>query len=138
MGGLATYDIYAQYQELVGRMFGSFIEFKFHQQSHKLTILQRPRNSDEEVMLRTSNYRPEIGILQDVYAGQWIKDYALATAKFMLGQAREYFSTIVGPGGATSLNGSALKAEATAEMERLETELMQQVTGGHGYYFIIG
>ena len=28
MGGLATYNMFAGYQELVGRMFGSFIEFK--------------------------------------------------------------------------------------------------------------
>ena len=27
IGGLATYDMFSQYQELVGRMFGSFIEF---------------------------------------------------------------------------------------------------------------
>ena len=27
MGGLATYDMFSQYQELVGRMFGGFIEF---------------------------------------------------------------------------------------------------------------
>jgi hypothetical protein len=103
-----------------------------------LTILQRPRNSDEELLLLTYNYRPEIGILQDIYAAQWIKDYTLATAKYMLGQAREKFSTIAGPQGGTQLNGGALKSEATAEMEKLETELMQQVTGGHGYTFVIG
>ena len=43
MGGLATYDMFSQYQERVGRMFGSFIEFKWNSQSKKLTILQRPR-----------------------------------------------------------------------------------------------
>ena len=30
LGGLATYNAFAQYQELVGRMFGSFIEFKWN------------------------------------------------------------------------------------------------------------
>lgn len=138
MGGIATYDIYAQYQELLGRMFGSFIEFKWHQQSHKLTLLQRPRNSDEEVLMFTYNYRPEIGILQDMYAGQWIKDYTLATAKIMIGQAREKFATIAGPQAGTQLNGSQLKTEGAAEIEKLEKELTEQVTGGKGYYFIIG
>ena len=28
MGGVATYNMFSQFQELVGRMFGSFIEFK--------------------------------------------------------------------------------------------------------------
>ena len=138
MGGIATYDIYAQYQEMLGRMFGSFIEFKWHQQSHKLTLLQRPRNSDEEILLFTYNYRPEIGILQDVYAGQWIKDYTLSTAKIMIGQAREKFSSIAGPQSGTQLNGAALKTEANEEIKQLEKELTEQVTGGKGYHFIIG
>ena len=38
MGGLATYDMFSQYQELVGRMFGSFIEFNWNRSSKKLTI----------------------------------------------------------------------------------------------------
>lgn len=138
MGGIATYDIFAQYQEMIGRMFGSFIEFKWHQQSHKLTLLQRPRNSDEEILMFTYNYRPEIGILQDIYAAQWIKDYTLATAKMMIGQAREKFATIAGPQSGTQLNGTALKSEAAGEIEKLEKELMEQVTGGKGYNFIIG
>jgi hypothetical protein len=138
MGGLATYELFAQYQEMVGRMFGSFIEFKWHSQTHKLTLLQRPRNSDEELMLYTYNYRPDIGILNDYQAQQWIKDYTLANCKIMIAQAREKFAQIAGPQGGTSLNGSALKAEATAEIERLETELATQVAGGRGYTFIIG
>jgi GTPase involved in cell partitioning and DNA repair len=56
----------------------------------------------------------------------------------MIAQAREKFAQIAGPQGGTSLNGSALKAEATAEIERLETELATQVAGGRGYTFIIG
>lgn len=138
MGGLLTYELFAQYQELVGRMFGSFIEFKWHQQTRKLTILQRPRNSNEELMLYTYNYRPDIGILNDMYAGQWVKDYALANCKIMLGNAREKFASIAGPQGGTQLNGAALKAEGTAEIEKLENDLMQQVAGGRGYTFIIG
>ena len=76
--------------------------------------------------------------MNDMYAGQWIKDYTLATAKYILGQAREKFSSIAGPQGGTSLNGSALKSEATAEIEKLDEELSKQVTGGVGYGFIIG
>jgi hypothetical protein len=49
MGGLATYDMFSQYQELVGRMFGSFIEFKWNTTTKKLTLLQRPR-ADETLL----------------------------------------------------------------------------------------
>jgi hypothetical protein len=138
MGGIATYDFFAQYQEMIGRMFGSFIEFKWHAQSHKLTMLQRPRNSDEELMLYVYNYRPDLGVLNDYQAQVWIKDYTLAVAKLMIAQAREKFASIAGPQGGTALNGSALKAEAQGEIEKLEAELAQQVAGGKGYTFIIG
>ena len=138
MGGILTYELFAQYQEMIGRMFGSFIEFKWHAQSHKLTVLQRPRTDDEELMLYCYNYRPDIGILNDVYAAQWVKDYTLANCKIMLGNAREKFAQIAGPQGGTSLNGTAIKSEGTAEIEKLETDLMQQVAGGRGYTFIIG
>lgn len=136
MGGLLTYELFAQYQELVGRMFGAFIEFKWHAQSHKLTLLQRPRNSDEELMLYCYNYRPDLAILNDLYASQWIKDYTLANCKMMLGQARSKFANIAGPTGGSSLGD--LKTEATAEMEKLEKDLELQVTGGRGFTFIIG
>jgi len=138
MGGLATYELFAGYQERVGRMFGSFIQFTWHPQSRKLTIHQRPR-AQEEVMLWVYNTRPDVAILTDTYAGQWIKDYSLANCKMMLGQAREKFASIAGPQGGTALNGASLKSEAQAELERLTMELTTQVAGGHGgYSFIIG
>ena len=56
----------------------------------------------------------------------------------MMGEAREKFSQIAGPQGGGSLNGTAIKGEAKADIERLETELATQVTGGQGYTFIIG
>ena len=80
MGGLLTYELFAQYQELVGKMFGSFINFTWHPQSHKLIIHQRPRG-EESVMLQVYNSRPDFVIIDDVYSGQWIKDYT-ATLRF--------------------------------------------------------
>lgn len=137
MGGLATYDIFAQYQEMVGRMFGSFINYNYNQSTRRLTILQRPR-ANEQVLLWTYNYRPDFVILEDIYAKQWIRDYTLANCKMMLGEAREKFAQIAGPQGGSSLNGTAMKNEAQQAMKDLEAELMQQVTGGQGYTFIIG
>ena len=138
MGGLATYDMFSQYQELVGRMFGSFIEFKWNTTSKKLTILQRPRADEEEVMLFCYNYRPDSELMSDYLTVQWIKDYTLAGCKYMLGEARSKFATIAGPQGGSTLNGDTLKAEAQAEIEKLETEVIQQVAGGVGYGFTIG
>lgn len=136
-GGLATYDMFSQYQELVGRMFGSFIEFNWNTTTKKLTLLQRPR-TEEELLLYAYNYRPDSQLLEDYLAIQWIKDYTLASCKFMLGEARSKFATIAGPQGGSALNGDALKAEAQAEMEKLEAEVSTSVPGGVGYGFTIG
>ena len=136
MGGLLTYELFAQYQELVGKMFGAFINFTWNPQSRKLVIQQRPRG-EEQVMLHVYNKKPDFNLINDVYSGQWIKDYALANCKLMLGQAREKFAQIAGPQGGTSLNGAALKTEAQAELEKL-TDDLTKLPGGAGYAWIIG
>lgn len=137
MGGLATYDFFSQHQEMVGRMFGSFIDFKWNSVSKKLTILQRPR-AEEGVMVWVYNHRPDFQLYEDFQAKQWLRDYTLASCKLMLGEAREKFQSIPGPQGGSSLNGTQLKAEATAAMEALDKELELSVAGGGGLTFIIG
>ena len=137
LGGLATYDMFSQHQELVGRMFGSFIEFKWNTTSKKLTLLQRPA-ANESLLLYAYNYRPDTELLADYLASQWLKDFTLASCKYMLGEARSKFATIAGPGGGSTLNGDALKAEAQSEMEKLENEVQMAVAGGVGYGFTIG
>ena len=137
MGGVATYNMFSQFQELVGRMFGSFIEFKWNTTTKKLTILQRPRQG-EEVLMYVYMYRPDSELFKDYLAKKWIKDYTLAKCKYMLGEARSKFNTIAGPQGGTSLNGDALKQEAIAEMERLDAEVKTQTAGRQGYSFLIG
>ncbi len=138
MGGLATYELFAGYQKLVGRMFGSFVEYNWRQSNHTLTILQRPFANGEQILLRTYNYRPDFVLLSDIYAKQWLYDYSLATAKMMLGEARSKFSNIAGPQTGIQLNGTALKSEAQAEFDKLEKELDNLIPGGIPYTFVIG
>jgi hypothetical protein len=137
LGGLATFDFHAQYKELAGRMFGSNIEFVWNRSKREITILQRPRNQ-EQLMLKCWNYRPTWDLLDDYLATEWLKDYSIATAKMMIGQARSKFASIAGPQGGGTLNGDALKAEAQAELEKLDQELMTAMSGGTGYGFTIG
>lgn len=138
MGGLATYFCFASYQELLGKMFGFFIEFQWIHQSRILRLLQRPFSDGEVIMLRTQNFRPDFNLISDIYAGQWIKDYTLATVKTIIGQARSKFSQIAGPSGGSSLNGAALLQEGIAELEKLDKELETLIPGGTGYTFVIG
>lgn len=138
LGGLATYELFAQYQEMVGRFFGSYIEFQWIQHSHTLRILQRPFTEGESIMLRAYNYKPDYILINDLYAGQWIKDYALAVCKGILGEARSKFATIAGPQGGSQLNGADLKTASKEEIEKLEKEIETQISGGVGYTFVIG
>ena len=137
MGGLGTYFAFASYQNLVGKMFGSFINFDFNPTTKKLRISQRPR-TEESILVWMYNYRPDFNLFQDNYAGLWIKDYALANAKVMLGEAREKFSQIAGPQGGTSLNGATLKAEGAAMIEKLDLELTNNYDNQKPMTFVIG
>jgi hypothetical protein len=137
MGGLATYYAFASYQKQVGKMFGSEINFTFNATTKLLTIMQRPRN-EEELLVWMYNHRPDFNLLQDPYAGQWLKDYSLATCKLMLGEAREKFASIASPQGSTQLNGAALKGEGKAEIEVLEQDLINYKTGDTPLTFVIG
>jgi hypothetical protein len=137
MGGLATYFAFASYQKLVGKMFGSEINYIFNKTTKLLTIDQRPRGP-EEVLIWIDNHRPDFNLLSDTFAGQWLRDYSLATCKIMLGEAREKFGTIASPQGGTTLNGTALKSEGKAEIDSLELDLINYKDGGTPLTWVIG
>ena len=137
-GGIVTWDFFSQYQETIGRVFGATLDFTWNTVSKTLKIHRKP-NAAEEVAIHVYNARPEIALLTDVYTKPWIRDYALAKCKMMVGEARQKFpSGFAGPGGNVSLNGSDLKQEAAAEFERLEQEILNLHTGSVGMPFIIG
>ena len=98
MYGLATYNMFASYQELVGRMFGSFIEFKWNTTTKKLTVLQRIR-AEEDLLLMCYNYRPDSELLKDYLAKQWIQRLYTPQSVSTIGEARSKFATIAGPQG---------------------------------------
>jgi hypothetical protein len=135
--GLLNYELYADRRELLARMFGAYCTFTWNPTDHKLFIHRKFR-ADDEVYLWTYVERSDEDLLNDVYGSPWIKDYALAQAKFILGEARSKFSTIAGPQGGTSLNGDNLKSEAQAELEKLEQDLNLYIDGSDPMGFIIG
>lgn len=136
-GMLATYDFATQYQELVGRMFGRDMLFTWDTATKKLT-LHRRIIGNEQVALHAYNTRPEDILFSDPYARPWLRDYAVAQCKMIMGEARSKFGSIAGPQGGITMNGDALKSEASAELERLETELQTFTDGSEGMPFIIG
>jgi len=54
---------------------------------------------------------------------QWIRRFALALTKEMLGQVRSKFGTIPIPGESVNLNGDALISQGKEEQDKLREEL---------------
>lgn len=136
-GGLAVYDALAQHHELLGRMFGAEYLFTWNRTKHTLLLHRRPK-SQNTVYLHTFSYREDDDLFADYTVMPWIKDYALAMSKLMLGEARGKFATIAGPQGGTTLNGDQLKAEAQQELLQLEEDLKMYRDGSVGLGIIIG
>ena len=126
-GGMATYDFYAGYVELAARMFGGYVTYTFNPVSKILRIVRDPKGSGERVLIWADVQKTEEILLQDPGSGVWIGDFILAQLKIMIGEAREKFGTIAGPGGGTTLNGTAMKAEGKAAMELLIEDLKKYV-----------
>ena len=137
-GGLATYDFYAGYIELAARMFGGYVIYTFNPVTKQLKIVRDPKGSGEQILIWADIQRPEAELLLDPGSGVWIGDYTLATCKMIIGEAREKFASIAGPGGGTSLNGAALKSEAKAMQDQLIDELKRYVDHSQPLTWIIG
>ncbi len=136
-GILATYDIAMQYQMLVGRMFGMFVNYTYNSANHML-LLHRKIAATETFMLHIYNTRPENELLADPYARPMIRNYTLAHSKIILGEARSAFSTIAGPQGGFSMNGDTLKQEGQALIEKIDKELMDYLDQHIGAALVIG
>lgn len=135
--GLASFELYMGQRELLGRMFGANVTFTWSQTSKQIN-LHRNIKGEESVLLHTYNYRPDEALLADTSSGPWIRDYATAQAKMMLGQARSKFAQLAGPQGGVTLNGNDLISQAQAELEKLEEDLKTFADGGTPLGFIFG
>jgi hypothetical protein len=137
-GGLSTFDFYSQYVKLAGRMFGAYMNFTWNQVTKKLQLIRDPKGTGEEVLLWTYNLKPEVNLLSDFQIRQWIRNYMYANCKVIIGEAREKFASITGPTGGTSLNGTAMKAEGLALMEKGIEDLKNYVDGSAPLTWVIG
>jgi hypothetical protein len=126
-GGMATYDFYAGYVELAARMFGGYVTYTFNPVTKVLRVVRDFKGTGERILIWADVQRPEVELLQDPGAGVWIGDFILAQLKMIIGEAREKYGTIAGPGGGTTLNGAAMKAEAKEAQEKLLEQLKAYV-----------
>lgn len=140
VGGLASYELFVDYQKLAMRMFGGHMNFTFNPATKKLTIIRKmPAGfGTEPILLWVYNYKPDIVLFNDHMIFPWLQEYAYSFAKRIVGEAREKFASISGPQGGTALNGAALKGEAQAELEMLEQQLKDYVDGSMPLTWVTG
>ncbi len=124
--------------ELAARMFGGYINYTWNPVTKKLQLIRDPRGSGETVLLWTYNLKPEITLLADMQISQWFRDCMVGASKIIIGEAREKFQTIAGPQGGSTLNGSAMKAEGQAAIDKCIEDLRQYVDGSQPLTFVIG
>lgn len=138
VGGLASYEMFVSYQKLTMMMFGGYIDFNWNPATRKLTLMRHIPFEGETVMLQVYNYKPDHVLLDDHRIYAWVQEYAYNKAKYTLGEAREQFATIIGPQGGSSLNGTALKAEAKTAMDELMNQLKNFVDGSRPLAWVVG
>lgn len=134
-GRMAIFELYMGHRELLATMFGAYVTYNFSNTTKRL-LLHRRFKAEEQVIIQTYNFRPDEDLLADTSSGPWIKDYALAQAKMMLGQARSKFASLAGPQGGVQLNGTDLMTQAQTEIEKLEEDLKTYAEGGTPLSFI--
>ena len=138
VGGLSTYYMYSSFLKEAAKLFGGYLNYNFNTTTKELTIMRRPRAASETILLWTENYRPDILLLQDIYAVAWIREYTLARCMMMLGEARSKFATLPGPQGGSSLNGTDLLTRGQALIDKLELEITNYMTGETPMWWIQG
>ena len=137
VGGISTYELFSQYRETLNRVAATDIQFIWNPTTHKLKLLRKMR-ADEIVLLHVYLERSEDQLLTDPYLKSWMRDYSTAFCKKMIGEARSKFATLPGAQGGVSLNGDALKADAMADIDKLETELKLYIDGSAPLGVMIG
>ncbi len=136
-GGLLTYDLYHQFDETVGRMFGREIMFLWNSVTKKLT-LERDIRGEEEVLLHVYHNKPEPILFKTQSTYPWLRDWALSEAMMILGRYRSKFATLPGPQGSFSMDGADLLQNAIRMQQELRDRLRKYEDGSTPLGFIIG
>lgn len=114
------------------RIFAGNLTFLWDEPSRELFITRRI-STDEKIIIEATCEKTEQEIMVDRWSKQFIQNWALAEAKYMLGMVRTRFSSgTPGANGSITQNGDLLISEANQEMLELkEACLSNYEFGGH-------
>jgi len=122
--GLLSYELTLQMLENINFYTASDTQFIYKKRNNTLRLLDVPKKDDVWILecyadLSDDEYR-------DVF---WIREWARAECKGILGRALRKFSSLSTPTGETSLDGEAMVAEAQEEKAALLEDIANYVDG---------
>ena len=121
---LATWDMVAQYQKTLGRLFAREINFYYRNETNELVLHQTP-NVNEHVLLELSVLKSISELMDDHWAYDWLQKYTFFASMEILGRKLGLFAIMPGPQGGSTTRAESMISEAQAGMEKLEDELME-------------
>lgn len=123
-GAWINYELALSYVELIKRMTASGFQYEFNERTQKLTLRPDPKANGVRgyVCIGCNVIRPD----DQQYGESWIKRYALACAKIIVGRIREKYSGTQLLGGG-SIN-SDIKQEGIEEKQQLLEEIRETYT----------
>lgn len=131
-GGWVNYELALQYMDLVKRMMGGGYQFDFNVRTKVMKLWPDPKKEGDVgwIVVGVYRIRPETYL----YGEDWIKRYALAEAKIIVGTVRSKYQGVQLLGGGT-LN-TEIRSEGIAERDKLLEDL--QINEQGPYKFFVG
>jgi len=127
-GGLTTYELMMEYQNMVNKLFGREIHFLYRNETNTLIITQTPKEN-EVVAIRVSMLKTVGELLNDHWAHDWLQEYTLAHVRVILGEKYSLYGSLPGAQGNTTLKGNELKQQGHADIKELEQRLLDWADG---------
>ncbi len=112
----------SSYIKEMEQLFATRVVYHWNEKNRQLKLFQHII-THERVLVEAFIERTEQDLLTSRETSLWIKKWALAEAKHILGQTRGKYVNLAGPNGSTSLNAQDLLSQATDEKGKLQEEL---------------
>lgn len=132
--GWITYELAMEAVDFAKYMTGKGYQFDYNPRNKLLTLYPDPTKSDGSrinngyIVLGCYTIRPET--MQ--YGESWVRRYALAEAKIILGAVRGKFEGVQLLGGGTV--DSSIRDQGISERDQLMEELRVQEAGPYGFF----
>jgi hypothetical protein len=119
---MLSFHLMSSYIKELEMLFANRIMFQFTEKTRQLRLFQQILNP-ERVLIDAMIERTEQDLMTNRETSLWIKRWALAEAKAILGQVRGKYLNLAGPNGSTSLNAQDLLSQSEEEKRKLMEEL---------------